>query len=157
MSGSPDAVVDHPLVGAWRLRTWVALIEDGTESRPMGDAPDGLLVYSGDGTMIGIIGPADRPRFADDDVTGGTDEERARAFATFVAYGGRFVIDAEFVAHHVETSLFPNWIGTVQRRHWALDPTGRLLTLTSPPVALGGAIRVQRLTWERQQGPPAEG
>ena len=141
--------VDHPLVGSWRLRIYLAIADDGSESLPMGDAPDGLLVYSSDGTMVGIMGPGSRPRFASDDVTGGTDDERAGAFATFVAYGGPFEIDRDTVSHHVETSLFPNWIGTVQRRRWALDETGQRLTLTSPPVVLGGATRIQRSTWER--------
>jgi hypothetical protein len=140
---------DHPLVGAWRLRRWLALAEDGSESKPMGEAPEGLLVYSGDGTMIGIMGPAARPLFASDDVTGGTDNERAQAFATFIAYGGHYEIEGDTVRHDVEASLFPNWIGTVQRRRWDLSEDWRLLTLTSPPLALGGVVRVQQLTWER--------
>lgn len=141
--------VDHPLLGSWRLRGWVAIADDGSQSVPMGEAPEGLLVYSDDGTMVGIMGPAARPRFASDDVTGGTDDERARAFATFIAYGGRYQIEGDTVSHDVETSLFPNWIGTVQQRRWELAENGRLLTLTSPPLALGGVVRVQRLTWER--------
>ena len=36
-----------------------------------------------------------------------------------------------------------------KRRRWQLDPSGRVLTLTSPPIALGGDTRIQRLTWER--------
>ncbi len=139
----------HSLVGSWRLRRWVALADDGSQSLPMGEAPEGLLVYSDDGTMVGIMGPAARPRFASDDVTGGTDDERARAFATFIAYGGRYEIEGDTVRHDVETSLFPNWIGTVQRRRWELAENGRLLTLTSPPLSLGAMVRVQRLTWER--------
>lgn len=139
----------HPLVGGWRLRDWLAIADDGTESMPMGDAPDGLIAYTATGTMIGIMGPAGRPRFAQDDVTGGTDAERAGAFATFVAYGGRYEIAGDTVTHIVEISLFPNWIGTQQRRHWQLDDDWRLLTLTSPPLVLGGATRVQRLSWER--------
>ncbi len=139
----------HPLVGGWRLRHWMALADDGTESMPMGEAPDGLLAYTAAGTMIGIMGPGGRPRFAADDVTGGTDEERIGAFATFIAYGGRYEIEGDTVTHLVETSLFPNWIGTHQRRHWELDDDGRMLTLTSPPLVLGGATRIQRLTWER--------
>ncbi len=115
----------------------------------MGQKPDGLLVYSGDGTMITVLGPGERPRFESGDVTGGTDAEQARAFATYVAYGGSYEVDGDTVSHQVETSLFPNWIGTVQRRRWELDETGRRLTLTSPPVALGGATRIQRLSWER--------
>ena len=114
----------------------------------MGDAPDGLLAYTATGTMVGIMGPAGRPRFETDDVTGGTDAERAAAFASFIAYGGRYEISGDTVTHHVETSLFPNWIGTRQQRQWALDATGRHLTLTSPPLVLGGVTRVQRLTWD---------
>lgn len=137
------------LIGAWRLRHWVALGDDGSESQPMGQDPDGLLVYSGDGTMITVLGPGERPRFESDDVTGGTDAEQARAFSTYVAYGGSYEVDGDTVSHQVETSLFPNWIGTVQRRRWELDEAGGWLTLTSPPVTLGGATRIQRLSWER--------
>lgn len=122
----------------------------------MGDAPDGLLAYTGVGTMIGIMGPGDRPRFATDDVTGGSPDEQAQAFATFIAYGGRYEVEGDTVTHHVETSLFPNWIGTQQRRRFALSPDGQVLTLTSPPLVLGGATRIQRLTWERV-GPPDPG
>lgn len=139
----------HPLVGSWRLRRWVAIADDGSESLPMGDTPVGLLVYSADGTMVGLMGLGDRPRLAADDVTGGTVDERARAFATFIAYGGRYEVDGQTVSHHVDVSLFPNWIGTVQQRRWELDPAGRTLTLSSPPLSLGGATRTQRLTWER--------
>jgi len=141
--------IEARLIGAWRLRHWVALADDGSESQPMGQEPDGLLVYSGDATMITVLGPSERPRFESDDVTGGTDEERVRAFATYVAYGGSYEVDGDMVSHQVETSLFPNWIGTVQRRRWEVDEPGRRLTLTSPPVALGGATRIQRLSWER--------
>jgi hypothetical protein len=156
-SAPEDPPSSHPLVGGWRLRTWVSIADDGSETRPMGDAPEGLLVYSAGGTMIGIMGPGERPRFATDDVTGGTLEERAEAFTTFIAYGGRYTVDGETVTHTVETSLFPNWIGTQQRRRWSLDPSGRVLTLTSPPMALGGATRIQRLTWEREDRPGVSG
>ncbi len=139
----------HPLVGGWRLVTWSAVGDDGSEVRPMGDAPDGLLAYTAEGTMLGIMGPGDRPRFHDDDVTGGTSAEQAAAFATFIAYGGRYRVDGDEVVHTVETSLFPNWIGTEQRRRWSLADDGATLTLTSPPLLLGGARRRQILTWRR--------
>ncbi len=144
-----DALRGHPLVGGWRLRTWVAIADDGSETRPLGDAPGGLLTYSADGTVIGIMGSSGRPRFQADDVTGGSDAERAAAFATFIAYGGRYELTGDTVTHAVETSLFPNWVGTRQVRRWELDATGRQLTLTSPPLSLRGATRVQRLVWER--------
>ena len=149
MSPGDGDPAGHPLLGGWRLRSWVAIADDGSEARPMGDAPDGLLAYTPAGTMVGIMGPGDRPRFAADDVTGGSPDEQARAFATFIAYGGRYRLDGDTVIHTVETSLFPNWIGTEQRRRWSLSDDGRTLTLVSPPLVLGGATRVQRLVWER--------
>lgn len=119
----------------------------------MGEAPDGLLAYTAGGTMVGIMGPGDRPRFSTEDVTGGTPEEQAAAFATFIAYGGRFAVDGDTVIHTVETSLFPNWIGTEQRRRFELSRDGRTLTVTSPPIAIGGMRRVQRLIWSRIDDP----
>ena len=147
MSEGETAV--HALVGGWRLRTWVSIGDDGSETLPMGERPDGLLSYTADGTMIGIMSPDDRPRFSTDDVTGGTIDEQAAAFATCIAYGGSYELDGDTVTHRVEMSLFPNWIGTTQRRRWELDERGSRLILTSPPVMLGGATRIQRLTWER--------
>jgi hypothetical protein len=147
----PDATgrLTHPLVGSWRLLRWVAVADDGTESFPMGEHPEGLLVYASDGTMIGMMGRGGRPRFASDDLTGGTDAERVSAFESFIAYGGSFEVDGQTVRHRVVASLFPNWIGTVQRRRWEFDADGRILTLTSPPMAVGDAVRVQRLSWAR--------
>jgi hypothetical protein len=143
------AVARHQLVGSWRLRHWVALADDGSESLPMGDAPEGLLVYSADGTMIVLMAQANRPRIASEDVTGGPEAERAEAFASFISYGGRFDVEGDVVNHNVEMSQFPNWVGTVQRRRWQLDDERRVLTITSPPVTVGGATRIQRLIWER--------
>jgi hypothetical protein len=127
----------------------VSVADDGAEAHPLGDSPDGLLAYTADGTMVAIMGRGDRPRFATDDLTGGTGEEQATAFATYIAYGGRYDVDGDTVIHTVETSLFPNWIGTEQRRRFALGDGGRTLTLTSPPIVLAGARRIQRLTWSR--------
>jgi len=137
------------LVGGWRLRSWVALSDDGSETFPMGDAPTGLLAYTEDGTMVALMAPADRPPFGSDDLAGGTPDEQARAFSTFVAYAGRYRIEGDAIVHTVETSLFPNWIGTVQRRGWTLSNDGGTLTLESPPIALRGVTRRQRLTWTR--------
>ena len=96
----------------------------------MGDAPDGLLAYTAGGTMVALMAPADRPRVR----VRRPDRRHARragaAFATFVAYGGRYRIDGDTVIHTVETSLFPNWVGTVQRRRWTLSDDDGTLTLS---------------------------
>jgi hypothetical protein len=147
--GAEDATARHPLIGSWRLRHWVAIADDGSESFPMGDAPEGLLAYSADGTMVALMAQANRARIASEDVTGGPEAERAEAFASFISYGGPYSVEDDVVSHHVEMSQFPNWVGTVQRRRWQLADDDHRLTISSPPVTVGGATRIQRLTWER--------
>lgn len=149
-----DGEHGHPphrnlLIGSWRLESWVSLADDGTETLPMGANPEGLLVYAPDGTIVTVFGRAERDRFATDDLTGGTVDERSEAFQSFIAYGGRYAIDGSTVIHTVEVSLFPNWVGTAQRRHWELDQDGQRLTLVSPPITVGGLTRTQQLTWRR--------
>jgi hypothetical protein len=137
------------LIGGWRLRRWMAVDANGAEVFPMGAGATGYLAYTADGTMVAMMGQGDRPAFASDDVTGGGDPERAYAFATFIAYAGRYEVTADTVTHLVEVSLFPNWIGTRQRRGWVLDPSGTELTLTATSIRQGGETRTHHLTWER--------
>jgi hypothetical protein len=100
------------LVGAWRLVSWENRAADGEVTYPMGtDALAG-------------------------DLLGGTTEEQARAVQGFVAYAGRYGFLGDRVIHHVELSLFPNWVGSNQER-W-VELAGRRLTLSASPVLLGG-------------------
>ena len=48
--------------------------------------------------------------------------------------------------HHVELSLFPNWVGTDQQR--SVELSGDRLIL-SQPLLLAGTQQVPRLVWER--------
>lgn len=137
------------LVGTWRLISWEAIGVDGSIERLMGERAHGLLMYADDGTMLVLLGRPDRARIAGDDVSGGSVEDRAEAMRTFIAYGGRYDVEGTRVTHHVEMSLFPNWVGTRQVRELTLDETGNRLTVISPPIAIGGTARSQHLTWER--------
>ncbi len=47
----------------------------------------------------------------------------------FVAYAGRYSFRGDRVIHHVELSLFPNWVGTDQQR-W-VELAGDRLTLSA--------------------------
>jgi hypothetical protein len=49
--------------------------------------------------------------------------------------------------HHVELSLFPNWVGSDQER-W-VELAGDRLTLSASPLLLAGKQQVPRLVWER--------
>jgi hypothetical protein len=139
------------LVGTWRLQSWTATGDDGVE-HPMGDPPEGVLVYTPDGTMITTIGRAGRTPIDGGDMLAGPDPQRLDAFTSFIAYSGSFGVDGDDVIHDVTMSLFPNWIGTRQQRHVDLSDDGHALELSTDPFILRGRLSVQRLRWVRVPG-----
>jgi hypothetical protein len=142
------ALTRADLVGTWRLLAWTSTGEDGVQ-HPMGERPEGVVVYTADGTMITTIGRADRPPIDGADMHGGPVEQRLEAMATFIAYSGTFRVEGEEVVHDVTLSLYPNWVGTAQRRHVELSGAGMNLALTSDPFVVRGRLGTHRLTWER--------
>jgi hypothetical protein len=144
-------LVAADLVGTWRLRSWVSTGDDG-DQHPMGDPPEGVLVYTPDGTMITTIGRAGRTPIDGGDMLSGPDDQRLDAFTSFVAYSGTFHVEGGDVIHDVTMSMFPNWVGTRQRRHVSLSDEGRQLELSADPFVLRGRMSVQRLRWERVEG-----
>jgi hypothetical protein len=137
------------LVGTWRLRTWTSTFADGGVGEPFGQAPEGVLVYTDGGTMITTIGRAARPPITGGDLLSGPDDEILAMARSFIAYSGGWSIDGDDVLHAVAMSLFPDWVGGVQRRHVALLDDGATLVLTTDAMVLRGRTGVQRLEWER--------
>jgi lipocalin-like protein len=56
------------------------------------------------------------------------------------------------VIHHVELSLFPNWVGTDQQRFVELSQD--TLILSASPLLFAGKQQVPRLVWERVRRSP---
>ncbi len=98
-----------------------------------------------------MISRTGRARFAAGDLLSGTTEEKARAGEGFVAYAGRYSFHGDHVVHHVELSLFPNWVGTDQQR--TVELAGDRLTLSASPLLLAGKQQVPRLISERVERP----
>jgi hypothetical protein len=140
------------LVGAWRLVSWENHAADGQVTHPMGTDAIGYVIYGADGRFSITISRRDRVGFAAADLLSGTPEEKVRAMEGFVAYAGRYSFLGDHVIHHVEVSLFPNWVGSDQERSVDLD--GDRLTLSASPLLLAGKQQVPRLVWERVDRPP---
>jgi Lipocalin-like domain len=135
------------LVGAWRLLSWENQAADGQITYPMGADALGYLLYTADGRFSVTISRANRPRFAAGDLLSGTTHEQAQAMQGFVAYAGRYSFSGDRVMHHVELSLFPDWVGSDQER--SVELAGDRLTLSASPLLLAGQPQVPRLVWER--------
>lgn len=137
------------LVGAWQLVSYSTRTADDQVGYPLGIDAVGLIIYTPDGYMSAQIAAADRAPYASRRVHGGTPEERAAAAAGYLAYSGPFRVDEaeSAVWHHVQLSLYPNWIGDGQKRYAHLD--GDLLTLTSDPLVFRTTTLWPTLVWRR--------
>ena len=150
-----DQVLAHDaLVGAWRLASWENQAADGQVTHPVGADALGYVLYTADGRFSVTISRKGRAGFAAGDLLSGTSEEKAQAVEGFVAYAGRYSFHGDRVIHHVELSLFPNWVGSDQER-W-VELAGDRLTLSASPLLLAGKQQVPRLVWERVDPPPMQ-
>ena len=134
------------LVGTYIGRGQEHVAKDGTVSRPSGrEGPyPSRIVYTKDGLVIVVSTPAGRERIAGKRIEDATREELAKMAEGVVAYAGRYELKAGKVHHHIEVSLFPNWVGRANVRTPSFE--GNLLTLTTEPEADGSC---QRILWER--------
>lgn len=137
----------NSLVGTWRLVSWELRDDEGHVSYPFGRDAVGYLTFTDDGHMAVIITTADRQPFGEADMLRGTAEEKAAAAETCVAYCGTYRIDGDSVRIQVETSLFPNWLGTTQERR--IEHEGGRIVLSLPPAVWLGRRQVARLVWTR--------
>jgi Lipocalin-like domain len=141
-------MASNPLIGTWRLISWEnRSLVDGQISYPLGEDATGYIMYNDDGYMFVAIMGSNRLRFAADDLLSATKEEEAQAEETYVTYCGRYEFHGETVIHHVELSLFPNWVGSKQER--LVEVRGNRMTLSTRPILLRGIRQRAHLIWER--------
>ena len=137
----------NPLIGTWRLISWETRSIDGEISYPLGKDAVGYIMYNEDGYMFVAITRPNRAKFAAGDLLRGTTEEKVQAAGTYVSYCGQYEFRGDTVVHHVELSLFPNWVSSDQER--LVELRGNRLRLSTRPVLLGGVQQTAHLIWER--------
>jgi hypothetical protein len=137
----------NPLIGTWSLVSWQNTSADGRISYPLGEDAVGYIMYNADGYMFVAIMRRGRPMFAAADLFGSSTQEKARAADAYVSYCGRYEFRGETVVHHVELSLFPNWVGTDQER--LVEFAEDRMILSTRPTLFGGSQQTARLIWER--------
>jgi hypothetical protein len=150
------------LTGAWRLLDWTARSAGGEVSRPFGERPQGILVYTADGTMCSSFSRAGRAPLGVSlgeitaarcywmGVDAGGQAPPAELHERFVAaalhfnsYAGRYWIDGDQVHHQVEVALYPDWIGKRLTRAWKLREERLALSFEA-------AGRMDTLEWVRR-------
>ena len=140
----------NPLVGTWLLTAWENRTADGDIIHPLGEDASGYIAYNDDGYIfVAIMRPA-RTQFLAGDLLSASTEEKAGAAESYVSYCGRYELQGDTVIHHVELSLFPNWVGVDQQR--LVNISGDRLTLRTRPLLLDGKQQTAHLVWERVRG-----
>ncbi|OBK82738.1 lipocalin-like domain-containing protein [Mycobacterium sp. 1165178.9] len=138
------------LVGAWTLESYQSSDVDGSNVRyPLGTDARGIIMYTADGYMSAQIMRAARAPLARGDLQLAEADELAGVARGYLAYAGPYsVLDNGIVAHHVDVSLLPNWIGGTQYRAAQIDDD-RLQLGPAEPVLIKGRLRNGRLIWRR--------
>ncbi|MBC7811632.1 MAG: lipocalin-like domain-containing protein [Burkholderiales bacterium] len=134
-------------VGAWKLVS--VEFHDTTNGGVRTAAANGRLMYDEQGNMSAQMFYPGRPMFASNDAFKPTPEEAVAAFSGSTAYFGTYSVDNEgqTIIHHVEDSVYPNYIGQHLRRKFRFD--GERVTFSTEPVILDGQQVIVSLTWER--------
>ena len=139
------------LVGTWKLVSGTDTTDKGETRDAYGQNPTGFLNYSADGRMMVVISYGGRKPLSVADYVSAPVEERAAAYATFLAYAGRYTYTGDKVIHHVEVCSIQNRVGADLVRS-IVSLKGNRLTLRTPPSLKGGAQVTTELVWERMSG-----
>ena len=140
-----DASDAKNIVGVWRLVSVVYEDAQTKERTPvLGEHPKGRQIATADGRWLALV-------TADGRKVPQTDEERAQALRSMIAYTGRYRVDGGKVITKVEAAWNEAWVGGEQVRFVRFD--GDRLFIESPPMPhpnLAGKVVRVIVIWERE-------
>lgn len=138
----------HDIKGRWEIQSWTQEYDDGRVVHPFGNQLAGFIEY-GDDTMFCLLTKVPRTPFSTGGQWDAADAEKACAYNEFLSYAGGYTLDGDYVTHHVELCIFPNWQGGKQRRQIAWGKDGELMLVARIEEGTSEA-RTARLTWRRK-------
>lgn len=144
---SESTTIKDLFLGTWQLVSCEIRDVNGQASYPYGQNAVGYLIYTFDGYMSATLMRGERSQFVIADIAAASTNEQVMAFQTYLAYCGKYEIQDNKVIHHIETSLFPNWVGVDQERFFEFRDNQ--LTLSTPPFLVNGKQQIGYLIWEQ--------
>src|SRR5215213_2221626 len=140
------AEVKDQIVGTWKLVSVMYEDQQTKELTPvLGQNPKGSQIATADGRWFALVTAEGRkvPQ---------TDEERAQALRSMIAYSGRYRVEGDKVITKVEIAWNESWVGGEQVRCVRFE--GDKLYIESPPMPhpnVGGRVVRVIVTWEREK------
>ena len=139
----------NPVLGTWNLVSYKIERSDGSVKDLYGPSPLGVLIYDATGHMSVHLLRPDLPKCGTIDRRRCPDAQAREAFNNYAGYWGRYEVSPaeKVVYHHVEGASWPDFVGTSQKRF--VEIAGNRLTITTPPLQIGGVESIGVLVWER--------
>jgi hypothetical protein len=145
-SYTPVRAGDNPLLGTWRLKSFVREVAGtGERYNQLGEHPDGYLSYGADGRMLVLFVSDEQPRPPAEP----TDDERIKLHKAMLAYGGTYTLSPGKVVHHIDIEWDGRRLGTYQVRFYTIDGDKLLLKTEPNKSPVDGREGVGILTFER--------
>lgn len=137
------------MIDRWNIVSWYQEYDDGRLIHPFGENPEGFLDYQAAGYMCCTIVRPDRQNFTTGGQWNADDREKADAYNGYLSYSGTFEVVGNTVEHKVRYSIFPNWVGSVQKRTFELK--GDILDLSARLEDGTAEARTAILRWSRDK------
>src|SRR5271163_90589 len=126
LARADDAELRQKIVGTWELVSVVYEDQATKERTPIyGEHPVGVQIATAGGRWLALMTAEGRP-------IPKTDEDRAQALKTMIAYTGRYRVENGKVITKVEAAWNQAWVGGEQVR--AIRFGGDMLYIESPPM-----------------------
>jgi hypothetical protein len=146
LARADDAELRQKIVGTWKLVSVVYEDQATKERTPVyGEHPHGIQIATPQGRWLALMTGENRaiPK---------TDEDRAQALKTMIAYTGRYRVEDGKVITKVEAAWNEAWVGGEQVREIKLE--GDKLYIESPPMPhpnINNKIVRVIVEWEREK------
>jgi hypothetical protein len=127
LSGGANAADKDRIIGTWKL---VAVTYEDAQTKErtpvLGEHPRGYQIATPEGRWIALVTANGRP-------VPKTDEERAKALRSMIAYSGRYRVEDNKVITKVEVAWNEAWVGGEQVRFLRFEGDD-VLNIESPPM-----------------------
>ncbi len=130
------------IVGTWKYVSVDLVRPDGTRVPLYGPNPQGLAVFDAAGNYLLMTARNGQARFASSNREQGTPEENKAVVQGSIAHFGTYTLDeaAHSITFHIQTSTFPTWNGTDQKRPVSIS--GETLKWVTPSSTGAGVAEV---------------
>jgi hypothetical protein len=141
-AGQDKKTLAEQVVGTWSYASVDMVRPDGSREPLFGPNPRGLAMFDARGRYELLTARSDLTKFASPNrMQGTTDENKAVVQGSIAHFGSYSINEADrTITFNIETSTFPNWNGTKQKRPFTVS--GDTLTWKTPASTGGGTAEV---------------